>query len=188
MRVLALALLTLTTSAIAQHTPPNTQRIRPMSQETPTTAFFYQKPVVLDREQHKGLRLKNTDARFAAKPVAVAADRDRQASAALERERRAEQERAEDVDDPVELLEQHGTEGDEDRAEDERSEDAEEEHAVLQLPRDGEVGEDHGEDEDVVDRERLLDEEAGEVLAGVFGAVTPEDDGGEGQAEADPDH
>ena len=67
----ALALLTLTTSAFAQNTQPHTQRIRPMSQETPTTAFFYQKPVVLDREQHKGLRLKNTDARFAAKNQAV---------------------------------------------------------------------------------------------------------------------
>ena len=67
----ALALLTLTTSAIAQNTLPHTQRIRPMSQETPTTAFFYQKPVVLDREQHKGLRLKNTDARFAATNQAV---------------------------------------------------------------------------------------------------------------------
>ncbi len=67
----ALALLTLTTSAIAQNTLPHTQRIRPMSQETQTTAFFYQKPVVLDREQHKGLRLKNTDARFAAKNQAV---------------------------------------------------------------------------------------------------------------------
>jgi hypothetical protein len=71
MLALALALLTHTTSALAQNTAPNTERIRPMSLETPTTAFFYQKPVVLDREQHKGLRLKSTDVRFAAKNQAV---------------------------------------------------------------------------------------------------------------------
>ncbi len=35
------------------------------------TAFFYQKPEVLDREKHKGLRLKGGDARFAAKSQAV---------------------------------------------------------------------------------------------------------------------
>ncbi len=49
-RAFVVALLALTTSAFAQ-----------------TTAFFYPKPVVLDRERHKSLRLKNVDARFAAK-------------------------------------------------------------------------------------------------------------------------
>lgn len=78
MRALALALLTLTTSAFAQNSPLTTahtttarQRIQPMSQDTATTAFFYQKPTVLDREQHKGLRLKAADARFASKNQAV---------------------------------------------------------------------------------------------------------------------
>lgn len=72
MRAYALALLALTTSALAQNTATeNTQRIQPMSQDTQATAFFYQKPVVLDREQHKGLRLKAADARFAAKNQAV---------------------------------------------------------------------------------------------------------------------
>ena len=72
MRAFALALLALTTSALAQNTATeNTQRIQPMSQDTQATAFFYQKPVVLDREQHKGLRLKAADARFAAKNQAV---------------------------------------------------------------------------------------------------------------------
>jgi len=74
-RALALALLTLATSAFAQNNPSTitttAQRIRPMSQDTATTAFFYQKPVVLDREQHKGLRLKAGDARFAARNQAV---------------------------------------------------------------------------------------------------------------------
>lgn len=42
-----------------------------MTNEQQTTAFFYKKPVVLDREQHKGLRLKGGDASFAAKSQAV---------------------------------------------------------------------------------------------------------------------
>ena len=70
-RLTALALLTLATSAWAQTTPTPEQRIRPMNTATQTTAFFYQKPVVLDREQHKALRLKTADARFAAKNQAV---------------------------------------------------------------------------------------------------------------------
>lgn len=72
MRAFALALLALTTSALAQNTATeNTQRIQAMSQDSQTTAFFYKKPVVLDREQHKGLRLKAADARFASKNQAV---------------------------------------------------------------------------------------------------------------------
>lgn len=44
----------------------------PANTATPAvTAFFYQQPVVLDREQHKGLRLKPADARFSAKNQAV---------------------------------------------------------------------------------------------------------------------
>lgn len=42
-----------------------------MNTDIQTTAFFYQKPVVLDRDQQKGLRLKAADARFAAKNQAV---------------------------------------------------------------------------------------------------------------------
>lgn len=51
--------------------PETTQRIRPMSNPQQTTAFFYKQPVVLDREQHKGLRIQNGDARFASKNQAV---------------------------------------------------------------------------------------------------------------------
>ncbi len=46
-------------------------RIQPMSTETQTTAFFYQQPTVLDREKHKGLRIKPADMGFAAKNQAV---------------------------------------------------------------------------------------------------------------------
>ena len=43
-----------------------------MSNDTPTTAFFYQNPVVLDREKHKDLRLQpSATAQFAAKNQAV---------------------------------------------------------------------------------------------------------------------
>lgn len=45
--------------------------IRPMSNAQQVTAFFYKQPVVLDREQHKGLRIQNGDARFASKNQAV---------------------------------------------------------------------------------------------------------------------
>ena len=69
--VFASTLLAVCASALSQNTAPPTQRIQPMSTGTQTTAFFYQKPVVLDREQHKGLRLKAADARFAAKNQAV---------------------------------------------------------------------------------------------------------------------
>ncbi len=42
-----------------------------MSTDTTTTAFFYHRPTILDREQHKGLRLKAADMRFAAGNQAV---------------------------------------------------------------------------------------------------------------------
>lgn len=65
-----IALLLCVSNALAQNSPRNEQRVRPMT--TNTTAFFYQNPVVLDREQHKALRLQpNGTAQFAAKNQAV---------------------------------------------------------------------------------------------------------------------
>ncbi len=52
-------------------TPTKENRIRLMNSDNQITAFFYKKPVVLDKEQHKGLRLKAADARFAAKNQSV---------------------------------------------------------------------------------------------------------------------
>jgi len=75
-----------------------------------------------------------------------------------------DEERAEDVDDPVEALEKHGAEDDEDGAHEQGAEDPPEEHPVLEHGRDGEVREDNEEDEEVVDRKRLLDEVAGQEL------------------------
>jgi hypothetical protein len=74
------AVLLLSGAHTLAQTPSSPElRIRPMSTHAVTsasdstpTAFFYQQPVVLDREQHKGLRLQpNADARFAVKNQAV---------------------------------------------------------------------------------------------------------------------
>ena len=72
---IALALtLTLSVNAFAQSTPTThtaTHNIQAMSTDKQVTAFFYQNPVLLDREQHKGLHLKALNASFAAKNQAV---------------------------------------------------------------------------------------------------------------------
>src|SRR5262249_38295987 len=74
------------------------------------------------------------------------------------------EERAEGVRRPVEGVEELAAGEDERRPEHERAEDAPGEHAVLALERHAKRREDHDEDEDVVDRERLLDEVAGGEL------------------------
>lgn len=65
------ALLSSAGMAQAPGSTETIHRIRPMSTDTQTTAFFYKQPVVLDREQHKGLRIQNGDARFASQNQAV---------------------------------------------------------------------------------------------------------------------
>ena len=67
-----------------------------------------------------------------------------------------------------------------------RAEDAPEEHSELELARDGEEREDHGPHEHVVDREALLDQEAGVVLAGRLPAVPEQHDESEAEAQRDP--
>ena len=57
-----------------------------------------------------------------------------------------------------------GADADHRAAHHQRAEDAPEQHAVLVDRRHREVTEDHRDDEDVVDAERLLDDVAGEVL------------------------
>src|SRR6266542_1311116 len=69
----------------------------------------------------------------------------------------------------------------------ERTEDAPEEDAVLVPRRDGEPGEDQHEDEDVVDRERLLDEVAGEELEPGLRPLHPPHAEAEEERERDPD-
>lgn len=74
---IAFGLLAVASSVHAQKKPlspvtqPKENRIRLMTSDNQITAFFYKKPVVLDKEQHKSLRLKAADARFAAKNQSV---------------------------------------------------------------------------------------------------------------------
>lgn len=71
----ACSLLVLASVAQAQQAvqpAPKPHYLKPMTTTTATLeAFFYQQPVLLDREQHKQLRLQPGDARFAAKNQAV---------------------------------------------------------------------------------------------------------------------
>jgi hypothetical protein len=74
---------------------------------------------------------------------------------------------------------------DEHRPHRERGEDSKGEHPLLVLARHRERGHDHQEDEQVVDRQALLDDVAGEVL----GAVAPagEDTERDPESDRDPD-
>ena len=77
---------------------------------------------------------------------------------------REDEEGPEEVDDPVELVDEIGAGRDHRAAHDERAEDPPEQDAVLVAGRDAEVAEDEDEDEDVVDAQRLLDQVARQVL------------------------
>jgi hypothetical protein len=86
-----------------------------------------------------------------------------------------EQDGREQVQHPAEAGDQHRPGGDEGAAEDQSAEHSEEQHPVLVLTWYGEVAEDDGPHEDVVDREGLLDQVAGEVLLAQLVAVPPPD-------------
>jgi hypothetical protein len=75
-----------------------------------------------------------------------------------------DEERAEQIQDPVELRDQPGAHQDHDRAQHERAEDADHQHALLELRGHRKVGEHHQEHEDVVDRERFFHQVAGDEL------------------------
>ena len=72
-----------------------------------------------------------------------------------------QQEDAEDVEDPVELRDQRGADEDQDAAQHDRAQHAQDQHPLLRLRRHREIGEQHQEDEDVVDRQGLFDQVAG---------------------------
>src|SRR5690606_35075593 len=82
-----------------------------------------------------------------------------------------DKEGAEEVDDEVELVDEHARRGDEDGTHDERADDAPEEDAVLVGGGHGEGGEDQEENEDVIDAERLLDQVAGGPFEAFFAAL-----------------
>ena len=96
-----------------------------------------------------------------------------------------EQQGAEDVDDPLEALQQLRAGGDERAAQHERAEDAVEEHAVLIGGRDREGAEDQRPDEHVVERERLLEQVAGEELRADVATLNHEQRDAERDADGD---
>jgi hypothetical protein len=87
-RIFGLCLLVLCSSTAQGQAlaTPTVQRIRPMNTDNNSfTAFFYQQPVVLNREQHRGLRFKPVnDARFASKNPSVPLLASEFASASIE--------------------------------------------------------------------------------------------------------
>ena len=97
-----------------------------------------------------------------------------------------DQERAEDVEDPLVGLDERRAGHDHHEAHGQRPDDAPEQDPVLVLGGHREGAEDQGEDEDVVDREALLDEVAGEVLDALGRAEPEEDEDAEADAQARP--
>jgi hypothetical protein len=108
-------------------------------------------------------------------------------SSACLRPRGPDEEAAEDVEDPAELLDGGGADEDEHRPQHQGEGDAEQQHLLLQFPRHGEAGHDEHEDEQVVDREALLGDVPGEVLTGELTAAEPQDQQSEDHGDADVD-
>ena len=97
--------------------------------------------------------------------------------------RREQQDQPEDQEHEREQLEQRGAEQDEDHPQDQRQHDPDDQDLLLVLVGHRERAHDDHEHEQVVDRQALLDDVAGEVLAaGLPARDRPEDD-----AEADRD-
>ena len=101
---------------------------------------------------------------------------------------RVDQQQAEDQEHEREQRQQRGTERDEDRAHDQREHDPEGQDLVLVLLGHGERRHDDHEDEQVVDREALLDDVAGEVLGAELAAVSHPHPGAEGERHRDVEH
>jgi len=74
---------------------------------------------------------------------------------------------------------------DHDRPEHDHADDAPEQDPVLERPGNGEVAEDHGDDEDIVHRQRLLDRKAGQVLKPGLAAQLPPHPAAEHQGDGD---
>jgi hypothetical protein len=103
------------------------------------------------------------------------------AAFARQLEGRVDEEGAEDVEDPAEPRDRHRPDGDEDASHHEGQHDADEQRRLLQMSRDGQLAHDDDEDEEVVDRQRVLGQPAGEELAAVPGTGEVQDT----QAEED---
>ena len=94
--------------------------------------------------------------------------------------------RAEGVEDPAQMLNERTTGGNEAAPEQERAHHPEVEHPALQRGRDRERGEQQHEDEDVVDAERFLQQIAGEILPGGGLAPPQPQEPAEGKPGRDP--
>src|SRR5215213_7667402 len=89
------------------------------------------------------------------------------------------EERAKDVDDPVKAINERCADKDHRQSHYQCAHHAPEEDAVLKLRRDFEVREDQQEHEQVIDRERQLDQVTGDKLEATLGSEIAEDDTGE---------
>ena len=108
-------------------------------------------------------------------------------AAQAELERGEDQERAEDVHQPIEAMQQRRARENEDAAHDQRAEDAPEQDAALVGRGNPERGEDHHKDEEVIDAEGFLDQIGGQEFERGF-RPAPEVDGEvEEKRRADPD-
>ena len=100
-------------------------------------------------------------------------------------DRRVDEEGAEDVEDPGELVDRRRADRDEDAAEHEGDDDAHHQRRLLELLRHAELGHDDEEDEEVVDRERVLGQPSRVVLGGEL--HTGEVPDAEAEDEGQPD-
>ena len=100
---------------------------------------------------------------------------------------RVDEETAEQPHHPLVALDQLRPEEHEREPHDHGAEDAPEEHAILVLQRHTEVREDHREHENVVHRQRPLDEVAGQKLDRRLAAEPPPDEAVEGEGQGRPE-
>ena len=106
---------------------------------------------------------------------------------AVDLHRRAQQERAEEEEHPTERIDHRCTERNEDAAKDERQDDADQQRELLQRPGNHQLGHDHDEDEQVVDREAVLGNPAGKELPCVARAGDSPDTEAEHHRQGDVD-
>jgi hypothetical protein len=99
-----------------------------------------------------------------------------------------EQEQAEDVEGGLERLEQRGADQDEHEPQEQREHDPPAEHRRLNLPRHREVTEDHREHEDVVERQRALEQVTRQVLGAGLAALPEPQPRAEHEREHQPAH
>ena len=99
---------------------------------------------------------------------------------------RVNEEGAEDVDEPVEAIDEGDAGKDEEGAKKESSDDAPEEGREVGFFGDGEIGEENGEDKNVIYTEGEFDNVAGKEFHGGLGTEAEGNDHTKGQGEGDP--